>query len=184
MDILNSLKKIVNFLEEHNYPYMIFGGIATAYYGYTRQTFDIDVKIYLDLSKEIRPFIKNVSQICKIRTENPVQFIKETSVLPIIIDEVGIDIVFAQLPFEINAIKRAVPIDFENLHFDICAIEDLVIQKSVSTRDKDWIDIDNLIKMNLNKIDWNYLLSVCTELSHWLETPINKKIKEIKKRYE
>ena len=93
MDIIKSLRKIAGFLRNNNYSYMIIGGIATSYYGYVRQTFDIDIKIHLDLEKDLTSFIDNISPFCKIRTQNPVHFIDETSVLPISIDEVDIDII-------------------------------------------------------------------------------------------
>ena len=184
MDILKSLRKIAGFLQSNNYSYMIIGGIATSYYGYVRQTFDIDIKIHLDLEKDLTSFINNISTVCQIRTQNPVHFIDETSVLPISIDEVDIDIIFARLPFEINAIKRAVSIKFENIEFQICSLEDLIIQKAISTRNKDWLDIENLIRININNIDWNYLNPFLKELTEWLAFPIIDRIEDLKKNYE
>ncbi len=180
MNLFESLKKINDFIESNNLPYMVFGGIATAFYGYSRQTFDIDIKINI-IEKELNSFIKKISDIGTIKTINPVQFVNDTSVLPIVIDGVNIDLVFAKLPFEINAIKRARKVMFNDIEFKICTFEDLIIQKAISTREKDWLDIKELIKIKKNKIDWNYLLLHCKLFSEWLELPsIYQRIADIK----
>jgi hypothetical protein len=57
--------------------------------------------------------------------------------------------------------------------------EDLIIQKAVSTREKDWLDIRNVIENQRDKMDWNYLLKYCKDLSNFLNnTEIYEKIKK------
>ncbi len=71
------------------------------------------------------------------------------------------------------------------MYFDIdlkvCTIEDLIIHKAISTRQKDWIDIEILIHDQRQIIDWPYLLKNCTELSDFLDrSEIIKNIRRLK----
>lgn len=42
---------------------MVFGGIANSIFGYSRQTYDIDIKIILDIEKEWQTFGAELVQI-------------------------------------------------------------------------------------------------------------------------
>ena len=51
----------------------------------------------------------------------------------------------------------------------------------VSQRDKDWNDIETVIELNKEEINWNYLLKHCQKLSKFLSRDeILEKIKEYK----
>ena len=150
---------------------MVFGGVANSIYGNPRQTFDIDIKISLEPGYPIGNFIEDLRKISTIIPHDPISFINETQVLPIDLLEVRIDIVFAGLPFEIEAIQRSRVVEFGGVCFNACTVEDLIIHKAVSTRQKDWLDIDVLIKGRKNSIDWDYLLKHCEELGCFLDRP-------------
>lgn len=114
-------------------------------------------------------------------SDEPIQFIKETNVIPIEIDDVRVDLVVADLPFEIDAIQRSRYVDFSNIKIKVCLPEDLIIQKAVSTREKDWLDIKNVIENQPDKMNWNYLLKHCKDLSDILNnTEIYDRVKKWK----
>lgn len=58
------------------------------------------------------------------------------------------DLVFARLPFELEAIQRSQTIQYAGLDLQICTIEDLIIHKAISRRMKDWADIETLIGLH------------------------------------
>jgi len=169
--LLKALDIIARWFESHNIPYMVFGGVANSIYGNPRQTFDIDIKISLEPGYPIENFIEDLRKISTIIPHDPISFINETQVLPIDLLEVRINIVFAGLPFEIEAIQRSRVVEFGGVCFNACTVEDLIIHKAVSTRQKDWLDIDVLIKGRKNSIDWDYLLKHCEELGCFLDRP-------------
>lgn len=178
--LFQSLSKIIGWLEEQDIPYMIFGGLANSIYGNPRQTYAIDVKISIN-NQKIRDFINEVSSIGKVLPDKPAQFIRDTNVLPIDIDGVRVDIALASLPFEKEAIERSKQISYKNIRMEVCTIEDFIIQKAVSERDKDWNDIKKVIKLNHSKIDWNYLIEHCKKLSTFLSrSEVINKILEYK----
>ncbi len=169
--ITKALKKIVNHLDENQIPYMIFGGIANSIHGNPRQTFDIDIKVQINMIDSLPNFVKKLSKIAKILPEKPIEFINETNVLPAEIDNVKIDIVFAGIEFEFKAIQNSKFYEFGEIKMKVCSIEDLIIQKSVSQRNKDWLDIETMTEINQEKINWKYLLENVKQLSQILENP-------------
>jgi hypothetical protein len=164
-----ALETIVCWLEEKKVPYMVFGGIANSLYGNPRQTFDIDIKLYLEKDREIKDFIPAVREIATILPEEPERFVDETNVLPVSIANVRVDLVFARLPFEIKAIERSIIKEFISFPLRVCRIEDFVLQKVISTRQKDWDDIATVISLHKETIDWDYLLAYCTEIGTFLD---------------
>jgi len=179
--LLLALAAITSWLKEQNISYMVFGGIANSVYGNPRQTFDIDIKIALDSAKPIETFIEKLGIIAEIIPQQPIQFIQDTNVLPIEVANVRIDLVFASLPFEIEAIRRSKSIMYFDIDLKVCTIEDLIIHKAISTRQKDWIDIEILIHDQRQIIDWPYLLKNCAELSDFLDrSEIIKNIRRLK----
>lgn len=179
--LIDVLDVITRWLELRKIPYMVFGGVANSLYGNPRQTFDIDIKISLEPSYTIEHFINDLRKISSIAPHDPLNFIKDTQVLPVDLNGVRIDIVFAGLSFEKRAIQRSRDVEFYGVRFKVCTVEDLIIHKVISTRQKDWLDIDSLVNEQRSHIDWEYLLKHCEELSRFMSrSEIITKIRQLK----
>jgi len=152
---------------------MVFGGIANSVYGNPRQTFDIDIKISLKPQIASATFIKAIQRIAEIIPANPLYFFNETNVLPVRVGGVPIDIVRAELSYEIAAIRRSVILEYAGITFRVCTPEDLIIQKVVSERRKDRDDIEIIIRRQFANLDREYLLKHCRDLSNLMERPDN-----------
>jgi len=178
--LVQAFQIIIKFLEEEKIDYMVIGGIANSIYGNPRQTFDIDIKIDLD-EQNLKKFITQLKTVGKLVPKDPVDFVNQHNVLPIDIQSVRIDLVMGRLAFEKAAIKRGIRKKLFGVEANISSVEDLVIQKSISTREKDWFDIRELIQLQRGKIDWDYLFKHIGELSDFLSDPtINKRIRKFK----
>ena len=182
MDMALALNKLKTFFEEEKIPYMVFGGLATGVYGYERMTYDIDIKILHEISDDsLMELIRKLSRVSEILPKDPLPFIKKTMVLPIEIESVKADIVFTGLEYEIQSLERAVTGSLFGVKVKVIAVEDLIVQKSISDRDKDWQDIENLIALN-NGLDWEYLKIQLKIFSEILEKPeISDKILKMRK---
>ena len=108
---------------------MVFGGIANSVYGNPRQTFDIDIKFSLESKDQIEPFLQKLKEIATIIPNNPLEFLNQTSVIPVEVDDVRVDLVIGELPFEKEAIGRSRYLDFLGARIKVCLPEDLIIQK-------------------------------------------------------
>jgi predicted nucleotidyltransferase len=179
MSLLTALKVIIEFLETNKIPYMVIGGIANSIYGEPRQTFDIDIKIKINEQISLVELLERLSKISESIHQNPVNFANEMRVFPINIEGTKIDLIFADLNFEKEAIDNSVRYNYDSIEINVCRPEDLIIQKCVSEREKDWSDIKNIIKININNLNKDYIMKHCKELSDWLSKPdILEKIKK------
>ena len=175
-----ALKTFIPWLEKKHIPYMVFGGLAVSVYGTPRQTFDIDIKLSIPTQAKREKFISDLKKTAHILSDKPLHFIKETGVLPVEAHKVRIDLVFAELPFEHQAISRSVPVRMFGMEVRICNAEDLIIHKAISVRQKDWLDIESVISQQKQHLDWDYLLHNCQELALFLERPsIIQRIKDL-----
>ena len=109
----------------------------------------------------------------KVLPEDPIQFVKETGVIPVESDGVRIDFILANLDFEKEAIIRSERRDISGIKAMVTTAEDLIIQKSISLRERDWMDIKGVIvNQNQNQnLDWDYLLKHVKDLSEFLSNP-------------
>ena len=178
--LVQALHIIVDFLEKEKINYTVIGGIANSIYGNPRQTFDIDIKIDLN-EQRVKGFIDQLSTIGKLAADNPVAFLEETSVIPVDVEHIRIDLVRCQLPFEIEAIRRGKRKNIFSVDANVCTAEDLIIQKAVSVREKDWMDISAIVRLQNTQLDWEYLLHHIKDLSIFLDDPeILKRIEKLK----
>ncbi len=178
--LVSALRIIVKFLEKETIDYMIIGGIANSIYGNPRQTFDIDIKIDFDENR-VENFLSKLASVGRLVPDDPLEFFKKHAVLPVDVKSVRIDLIMAGLAYEKEAINRSVKKSLFGISAKVTTVEDLIIQKSISTRDKDWMDIAELIRIQSENIDWEYVLKYIDELAEFLSDPtISEKIKVIK----
>jgi len=183
--IIKALEAITKLFYRLEVPYMVFGGIANSIYGNPRQTFDIDIKFFLKSDNDLEQFLDNLSEIGEIIPADSKKFIEETNVIPIDIQGVRVDLVFAELPFEREAINRSKSMSFFDVNIKVCTPEDLIIQKAVSIREKDWFDINYITENLRDELDWPYLLKHCRDLAELLDDPdIYSRIKRNKNEKE
>jgi hypothetical protein len=107
-DLESALAEVAAALDHCSLPYMLIGGLAIASTGEARATLDVDVSVWTDPEKT-HEAIDCLCLHLKPRPANPHEFVEKRHVLPVI-TSVGVraDIVFASLPVEREAIRRAV----------------------------------------------------------------------------
>jgi predicted nucleotidyltransferase len=84
-------------------------------------------------------------------------------------DGVRIDVIFALLPFELDAIRRArdVPVAGRTVH--VVSVEDLILMKIISERPRDAADVEALLRLRARELDRDYLEPRIRELATALE---------------
>lgn len=172
MNPLNqALRTLSVFLSKDRIPYMVIGGLANAIWGNPRSTIDIDVTIWIE-DTDIEKTIANFQSKFTPLVDAPHEFVVKTRVLPIATkDNVRIDVIFGGLPFEHDAIIRAVNIDVAGVAVKFCTPEDLILLKIISKRQKDLDDVKGIVRNQMEKLDLSYLEPRIEELSTLLERP-------------
>lgn len=137
-------------LEQESAPYMIFGGQAVLLYGEPRITRDIDVTLGLDTT-QAEPILRLIKRLrLKVLVDDVEDFLRQTFVLPVLDPEsnIRIDFVFSLSEFEHQAIQRSKIVDIEGVKIRFVSVEDLIILKIFSGRQRDLEDVKNVINKN------------------------------------
>jgi predicted nucleotidyltransferase len=168
---LEAVREVSEFLDRHGIRHFVIGGIANAVWGNPRATRDADFKILIgDLS--IAEMVGIVGQQFQFRVSDALAFAQRTYVLPIVAsNQVEVDIELGFLPDEEQAIERGLNMQREGVSFAVCTAEDLIIQKAVSERERDWDDISGVLKRQGSQLDQNYINRWLEEFAQALDRP-------------
>lgn len=149
--------EIASALDRAGIGYMIIGGIAVSVWGGGRSTNDVDIAVAVD-RRETGPLLKALKKQIKNMPTQAADFAAETGILPF---EhrlgVSIDLGLSVNPYVMNAIDRAVPFEFHGVPVKFCSVEDLILHKLVADRDRDRIDIAEMIERRGREIDRDFL---------------------------
>ena len=152
----DALIAFTSWLDRQRVPYMVIGGFAVTVWGEPRFTRDLDVTISVP-AENIPSVIDLVCSEFNSLVSDPVKFVTETRVLPITVQSVPVDLVFAALPYEEVAITRARPVTLKSGTVHICSPEDLILHKIVSQRPRDHEDIEGVFRYRHAELDYEYL---------------------------
>jgi hypothetical protein len=152
---------------------MVIGGVAVIAAGVPRETIDVDAAV-LGRASDLDTLIAALARNGIVpRIENARQFARERQVLLLRHEESGVtmEISFAWLPFEEQAIARAHKLDVEGLSVPIAQPEDLVVYKVTAWRDRDRADVERLLILHLASIDIKRVRSLIVDIAHVLDDP-------------
>lgn len=104
--------------------------------------------------------------------ENPLDFVRDTQVLPLHSEEgVRVDLILGLLPFEREAITRAVAVPMAGTVVRVATAEDLLFTKLISQRLRDDEDVRHILARRSGELDLGYLQPRVEELARRLEQP-------------
>ncbi len=162
------LRKAIKLLEEHGHRYAVIGGIALSQWGVVRVTQDVDLKVLvsnLDYAG-VRALLTRAFPQPARRRAPKIPFI-----VAVKIDEVIVDFLLAAPGYEEQIIARAVRRNLNGFSVWVCSVEDLIIQKVIADRDKDWPDIEALLIEQRGKLDEAYIENWLSQFAEALEKP-------------
>jgi len=175
MGLKNLIKKFARVFEKNKIDYMIIGGQALLIYGEPRLTKDIDITIGATIEKleDILKIAKNLK--LKILPQNPYNFVKETMVLPLLDEKTGlrVDLIFSYSNYEKEALKRVNKVEISGVYANYVSVEDLIIHKIISGRERDIEDLKSIIRKNKN-IDEKYILRWLSEFEKIMDKNLKK----------
>jgi hypothetical protein len=152
----DALFTLSSWLRNNGIGHMVIGGFAVTVWGEPRFTRDLDVTIPVTPDTLAATVDLICSEFSALPT-HPLQFVEETRVLPILVRSVPVDLVFAALPYEDEAIARARPIHLKHGTVPVCSPEDLILHKIVSERPRDHEDIEGVFRYRHAELDYAYL---------------------------
>ena len=164
----DALRQSVALLKKHGYRYAVIGGLANQLWGVLRLTKDVDIKILV-------PNTDYSTVRAAIRAVFPVRARPHVPANPLIVDalvgEIAVDFLLAIPGYEENIITRATRRKLGGLSVWICSAEDLIIQKAVANRAKDWLDVEGILTEQHKKLDEDYIENWLAQFADALERP-------------
>lgn len=165
-----ALSALTGALAEVDAPSMIIGDVAVIAAGVPRETVDLDATV---LGRECDPG-RLIAILARHgiapRIPDALEFARERQVLLLRHAEgVTIEISFAWLPFEEEALAAALELQFDDLAVRVARPEDLIVYKAAAWRDRDRADIERLLILHLDRIDLARVRGLVAEIASALE---------------
>jgi predicted nucleotidyltransferase len=165
------LRKLKRLLDSHHIRYMVIGGLANTVWGRPRYTHDADLKVLLD-ELSIVQFGELVGRHLALRRADAVALAQRVYVLLVqVTDDLPADLAIGFLPYEVQAVDRAVQVKVEGVELPVCTAEDLIIHKAISERERDWLDIEGVLLRQGDKLDQHYIETWLEEFAAGLDRP-------------
>jgi predicted nucleotidyltransferase len=161
-----ALRIAVQFLEKRGYSYAIIGGIALAQWGLPRLTQDVDIKVMVP-NTEYSTVRLDIEQTFP----ESARALTNTFIVAVSIEGVTVVLLLALPGYEEMMINRSIQVDFDGSPIWVCTAEDLIIQKVVANREKDWLDVETVLIEQKGKLDQVYIREWLAQFAEALEEP-------------
>ena len=126
---------------------VVIGGVAVSLLAEPRFTNDVDAVIWLE-SSDWEKFLASGQRHGFIpRYAEPLEFARQNRILLLthVPSKTDVDLSLGGLPFEREAIDRAISLKIGRATIKLASPEDLMIMKAVASRPRDWADVDSLL---------------------------------------
>jgi hypothetical protein len=171
--LLRALRHLWLTLTPSKIPMALMGGIALAAWKHVRATKDID--LLLGVGGERLSALLETLQTAgvRLRGEPTPKRLGQLELLSLAYEppeaymEVEIDLLFGDSPYHRTALRRAVPILPPDLDISLAVLtcEDLILHKLQAGRMIDLADVAELLKLNRQSLDFDYLARWGKDLS-------------------
>lgn len=164
--LLEALRRTARWLERQGIPFVVVGGLANAVWGEPRATRDVDLKVYIGelTPQEFASLVAEEFAPAAPMPDRP-RLIVSISVLP----DVTVDFLIAIPGYEEEVLARAQLFHFVEMALLVCSPEDLIIQKVIADRPKDWADIEGVLIEQRGRLDQMYIRTWLTQFAEILE---------------
>jgi hypothetical protein len=158
---------VIDYLNEHDVPYMLVGSLATNVYCVPRSTEDGDIVVNLSVSQVAKQIVAANS---KISFDPQLTFESVTATRKIVLrsEEHNFEVELFQLSEDEHdqmRFSRRVKVNTMGRDVWIASLEDMIVTKLCwsqgAGREKDISDSRNLIGVQHEFIDWPYVESWC-----------------------
>jgi hypothetical protein len=164
--ILTAAYELQEFCQSQGWSFCIIGGLAFQFWGEQRTTLDVDITLLVDFGDE-QAFVEKLLLRFSPRHPNAHDFALVNRVLLLKADNgIPMDVSFGALDFEKRCIERA---PYQAIsgdrHLRVCSADDLVVHKTVASRDKDWLDVASILKVQGAKLNVRQIMEELEELA-------------------
>lgn len=167
VDLIQEAARLQSILDAQHWHYCFIGGIAVQHWGEPRLTRDLDLALLTGFGGEAQ-FIDTLLAHYEGRLPDAREFALARRILLLRTQSgIGIDISLAALPFEQDAMRRAVRAEYApGVRLRICSPEDLIVMKMLAGRETDLRDVRSiLVRRVAGELDWGRVEAQLAELA-------------------
>lgn len=164
---------------------VVIGGVAVSLLAEPRMTKDVDAVVWLEGSQWERFLNSGKKHGFVPRYDAPLEFARQNRILLLTHQptKTDVDLSLGGLPFEREAIDRAISIRLGRATIKLASPEDLMVMKAVASRPRDLADIESLLN-SFPKADLKRVRHWTSEFAAVLEAPeINDDLERLLQRW-
>lgn len=152
LELPKDFKEFLKLLSDHRVKYLLVGGYAVSFHGYTRTTNDIDVWVPMDFDNATRLVAALDVFGFGIPELKPELFLEPNQIVRMGIEPVRIEVTTTidGVEFE-DCYSRRIESALAGVPVMVIDLNDLKTNKQASGRGKYLIDVDELMKLNEGK---------------------------------
>lgn len=159
-----TISLVDDLCRSNHLPYAVIGGIAATIYGSARTTIDVDIIVQTQIEALESVYDAFTRSFTPLK-ENPLEFFKTYYVLPLLHRNLKtkLDVSAALSEFERTALQRTRTLRYGSATATFCSPEDLILFKLVANRERDLLDVKDIITRNKDRLDQSYLRTVARQ---------------------
>ena len=180
-----SLEKLICIIESTGIPYAVCGSLSSGFHGQPRATNDADI-IIAPTRDQLDMLLKSLEAGYYVSPEAAFDAVKIRSMFNVIDMELGwkADLIFRQdTPYQLSKFNRRRRVKLMGIDLWVLSPEDVILSKldwaKDSGSDLQFRDVFGVIKVQWDKLDWDYLRHWAKELD--VEKNLEKVIEEVRK---
>lgn len=175
-----SLEKLISIIESTGISYAVCGSLSSGFHGQPRATNDADI-IIAPTRDQLAMLLKSLEAGYYVSSEAAFEAMKIRSMFNVIDNEFGwkADLIFRpDNPYQVSKFDRRRRVKLMGIDLWILSPEDVILSKldwaKDSGSDLQFRDVFGVIKVQWDKLDWDYL-------RHWAkELNVEKNLESIK----
>lgn len=138
-------------------PHAFGGANALAYYGTPRATADIDLNVFVPVSRA-REVLQVLGDLGATSPDPGVlERIEREGQITVFWERTPIDVFFSYDPLHESSMRRRRRVDFGGDPIHVLSAEDLMTYKVLFNREKDWNDIAEMVYAANESLDFDYV---------------------------
>ena len=177
-----ALVDIVEDLDARDVSYALVGGLATSLRGKVRVTNNVDLIVHCDVEQALslindldpnrfRPLVPDVESVA--RTAFLIPLVHQTT-------GVQLDLAVGASGFEQQIVDRATKLAVSGRELAVATAEDLLLMKALAGRPQDDQDIEGIISIQRDAIDWDYCIHIAEQLEQAVDIDLANRIRKLR----
>lgn len=179
-----ALSTISKELAVRNLRYALIGGLAASLRGRVRATDDVDLIILCSLDEALALVSSLRKSEFSSLVEDAEEIARTALLIPLIHDPTNIqlDLAVGLSGFEREIVERADPMMLGEVEIFVATAEDLILLKLIADRPQDRQDVEGIVDVQADEIDWNYCMEIAQQLKDAVSIDLETRIGELKRK--